>query len=261
MPHARWITAVTLMCTQVVGGATGFAAAALSIPIILLVLNDLAIVLPMICVIGLTLSIGIALIHWRDIDFRRAAVLTPLALAGIPLGTLAFKWLPAPVLKICLGLFVGAIALRGLLRRGEARPWTGWRRWVAMLLPFAGGVIHGAVNSGGPLVVAYAERTLREKARFRATLSICFIPMNVWLLVWHIVEGRYTPFTVDLTASTFPFAALGWVVGMMVHGHLSERLFRRLVQVLLLILGLITTARAAFELVSASGHPVVAGLS
>jgi uncharacterized membrane protein YfcA len=245
VPHARWIIALTLMCMQVVGGATGFAAAALSIPVILIVEPDLEAVLPMICVIGLVLSIGIATLHAHDIDFRKAAMLIPPTLLGLPLGMLALDALPEQVIKISLGLFVMAVAVRGLLRRGELRPWTGWPRWAALLLPFAGGIIHGAFNSGGPLVVAYAERTLRRKASFRATLSIVFIPMNVWLLAWHIAEKRYTREVIELTTAVFPFAALGWVVGMMLHGHLSERLFRRIVLVLLLILGCLTTVRAA----------------
>ena len=34
--HATWIIAISMMCAQVIGGATGFGSAALAIPIIML---------------------------------------------------------------------------------------------------------------------------------------------------------------------------------------------------------------------------------
>jgi uncharacterized membrane protein YfcA len=252
------VISIVLLTCQVIGGATGFAGAALSIPLIVLVL-PLRVVLPMSAFIGLTLSACMAATHWRDIDLRQAARIVPLTLLGV-LGNFVFIALPGEYVKICLGVFVGVIAIRGLLRRGEPRPWTGWKRYAALLLPFGGGVIHGAVNSGGPLVVAYAERVLEQKSRFRATLSLTFIPMNTCLIFWHAAAGRWTADTMQLTATVFPFAAVGWALGMILHGHLSQRVFRRLVLVLLLAVGCILVSRSVGQLVSAPGQAAAAAV-
>ena len=119
----------------------------------------------------------------------------------------------------------------------------GWRRWVGLLLPFGGGLVHGAVNAGGPLIVIYAERNLAQKARFRATLSLVWIPLNVWNICWHGVHGRYSPALLRLMAAAAPLAGIGLVLGLILHGHLSESRFRRFVFVILAVLGIITLAK------------------
>ena len=249
--HATWIIVIAMMCAQVIGGATGFGAAALAIPIIMLAAPALemkGVLLPVVAMVGLLMTISLVATQWKQIEWRKALPMAGLTILGVPLGNLAFSSLPPVYLKLALGIFVTAIAVRGLFRRNHPEPWTGVRKYVAMLLPFMGGVIHGAVNSGGPMVVAYAERTLPEKGSFRATISLSFVPMNIYLVVWHAVYGRYTASTLKLAATVAPFAVVGWIAGLMLHGRLSERVFRRMVLVLLLILGCVTTARSLIEL-------------
>lgn len=190
----------------------------------------------------------------------RAAVLArrvlPWMLAGLPLGLYAFARLPARALKLAFGVFVVALALLELARRGDgsdaARQGSERTDGGAAPLPRAleaallvlGGVAHGAFATGGPMAVYVMGRALaRDKAAFRATLAALWLVLNAILLGSYALEGALTAATARSALLLAPALALGLGAGEWLHARVPTAAFRRAVWALLLGAGALLVAR------------------
>jgi hypothetical protein len=181
----------------------------------------------------------------REVLFRRILPLMGLGLVG---GLALARLEKASWLKLLFAAFVVILAARELLPRREApsppSPTSGRKRTVATLI--AAGVVHGIFACGGPLVVYYAGRTLKDKASFRATLSALWLLLNA--IVFASLVQRGTVGVESLTVSALLVVPLvaGIAVGEQVHARVSEARFRRGVFVLLLVAGIVLLGRTYF---------------
>jgi uncharacterized membrane protein YfcA len=185
--------------------------------------------------ISLVPMIWFALVGRRKIHWGHVRIILLLALAGLPLGYLVYRFLPAGALKITLGAFVVLVAAANL---------AGLRVRVRVpvlfyyLLNFLGGIFQGALAAGGPLLIIYAARSLDDKAAFRATLSIVWIVLNSILCVTYLATGAFSHSMLPPMGVGVACMLLGTVLGMLVHDRLPQKPFRVLVFVLLLISGI-----------------------
>ena len=99
------------------------------------------------------------------------------------------------------------------------------------------GVIHGMFISGGPLLIIYAVRKLPDKNRFRATLSLIWICLDLYLIIKQYAAGLLTASTLSITALGIPMLLLGVLLGGILAKKMSQALFLKLTYVLLIISG------------------------
>ncbi|MBM4392789.1 MAG: sulfite exporter TauE/SafE family protein [Deltaproteobacteria bacterium] len=187
--------------------------------------------------VNLLLSTWIVARDWAAVDrallFRRVL---PAMVVGFPLGAWAFSGLSAHhgVLEAAFG---GFVALVGACRL--AGP-------VAMLGPVAtqgtlaaAGVVHGAFGTGGPLVVITLSRIGLDKATFRATLSALWIVLSFLLLALYAREGVLGEDSARASLVLLPGLLAGGLAGQWVHGRIDAERFRRAVDGMLLLAGLL----------------------
>ena len=130
-------------------------------------------------------------------------------------------------------VFIIAIALLGLLKRKD-RDLPEAAMCGCVLLA---GVIHGMFISGGPLLIIYAVRKLPDKNRFRATLSLIWICLDLYLIIKQYAAGLLTASTLSITALGIPMLLLGVLLGGILAKKMSQALFLKLTYVLLTISG------------------------
>jgi uncharacterized membrane protein YfcA len=174
----------------------------------------------------------------RRIDRRELGRILLWAAIGFPAGFYGFSHLSERWLDMVVGLVVTGVAVHGLwvhLGGKESRP---PHPVLGRILLVFGGAVHGAIVTGGPLIVAYAVHALPDKGRFRATLFALWVFLNAFFTgSYFIGPGRDT--TVLLTALwCVPAVVLGLWLGQKVHHRLPETWFRRAVLCLLLAAGL-----------------------
>ena len=170
--------------------------------------------------------------------------------AGLVVGLLLFRLRHAHLLQLAFALFVILLSLVELYRlagpgQEEAAPLS---RPRAALLLLLGGVVHGLFASGGPMVVYVMGRGRTDKARFRATLAALWLILNGILVAnyWtlHLFDGA----SARRSLLFLPSLLLGLVAGEWLHHRLPDRLFRRLVYVVLLVAATTLGARTAGRL-------------
>ena len=109
-------------------------------------------------------------------------------------------------------------------------PWT----WVA---GFCAGLLTGAYNTPGPPVVIYADACSWEKDRFRVNLQSFFIFCSAFTLIGHLLQGSLTKAILLGYGWVLIGIVGGMAAGIALDKYIPADLFRRLVQLLLLVIG------------------------
>lgn len=205
-------------------------------------LFPLDLLLPVLVSLNLVVSTYIVVRHRQAIDLRLlGARILPLMLLGMPAGMLLFRQGSSGALKLGFGAFVVVLAAIELVRlrlrpESEVSRLPVWKGAVVLLL---GGLMHGLYASGGPMAVYFSSRELPDKARFRSTLSLLWLLLNLVLIggyLWQGVLGRAALGHVAL--NLVPLCAGIWA-GEWLHGRINQHTFRLLVFLLLLAGGMV----------------------
>ena len=159
---ASWMVfCLVFVLAHLVQGVTGFGAVVLTISV-LAFLYPVKLLVPVLVVVSLVQVIWFAFVGWRQINRGHARIILLLAFAGLPLGYLVYRFLPAGVLKIALGVFVVLVAAANLF---GLRVKVGIPRSCYYGLNVLGGIFQGALATGGPLLIIYAARMLEERLK------------------------------------------------------------------------------------------------
>jgi len=230
--------------SQTVQAATGFGGMVIALALGAN-LYPLETLIPAVVLVNLFMSLYLVGRDGKAIDWRVLGKrILPFMGLGMPLGMLIFYIGPGDILEKAFGIFVIMVVLWELLiffnssRGGEevSSPQP-LKPWAAALWLLAGGVIHGIYASGGPLVVYFATRQLKDKGVFRSTLSMLWLIVTGILLAGYFYTGMVNLKTVSITAALLLPLFLGGLVGEYIHARINEKAFRLLVYLLLLVSG------------------------
>ncbi|MEZ4391136.1 MAG: sulfite exporter TauE/SafE family protein [Polyangiales bacterium] len=208
-------------------------------------LGPLDAVMPAFITVNLALSSWVALRARAHID--RALLLReilPLAGLGLALGLAFARVADRPVARAAFGLGVALLAGNELRRILDPRAVnTAIPRARAGLSLFAGGVVHGVFNAGGPLIVYVVSRKNVDKATFRATLSALWLVLNAALIARWLTDGTFTARTARDALWLAPALVLGTALGSALFQRLPPRGFRITAAAVMGAAGLSLTAR------------------
>ncbi len=232
-----WLVPVVALAFGV-EAALGFGSTVIAVSLGALVV-DVRVLLPVFVPLNMALSTAILLRDRAHVDARLLLrrVLPAMGL-GLPIGLFAFTSLDADVLRRALGAVVVALAVRELF--GLGRRTGGAARSVAL---FAGGIVHGALGSGGPLVVWALGDRAREPRALRATLAALWLTLNAVLLVGYGWDGRLDGASATWTAWLACGGVVGALAGEWVHRRIDAARFARAVWVALALVGVVLLAR------------------
>jgi uncharacterized membrane protein YfcA len=203
----------------------------------------LAVFLPL----NLALSAYLAIRHRAAVAGRAlATTIVPPMLVGLAVGTGLAVVIDADAAKLGFAALVIAVAIRELVRLARPRPTAPPppRPALQVLVLGAAGVIHGLFATGGPLVVAIANRMFAAKATLRATLAVLWFTLNLVVLARLIAAGDLTTTTLGYSAAMVPVLGVALAAGEWIHHRVSERGFRWLVAGLLAAVGAVLFVRS-----------------
>ena len=240
---------VVVFVTHGLEAVTGFGCTVLAMPFVTLLLGiDRAKFI--LAVLAWVLALYFVVTKFKLIVWKQFLVIAGFAGAGMPLGMWAFGVLDRRVLSKALGVFIVLSAgiqlwkrvFRPFLARrspGPAAEGPGLPRPAYWALLFAGGVVHGAFATGGPLIVLYAARALPDKGQFRSTLTLLWAALNTALIVRFAAEGRFDAEAWSVFGLMAPFLAAGIVAGELIHRRVDSDLFAKIVFAMLFATGVV----------------------
>jgi len=233
-----------ILFAQTIETTTGFGATVVSVGIgaYFFDLKQLVVVLVL---IGWLQSLFIVIrafkhIQWRILFSRILLFASP----GMPVGMWFFRHFGGQQLKIILAVFIIFAATLQLflllVKKTGLKPLP---LSLSALVLFAGGFIHGIFASGGPMVVLYASRALKEKSQFRATLSALWLILGSALIISFLYSKQLTAVALQKTAILIPALVLGIILGELLHQRVNERIFKIAIQFILLLTGVFLLIR------------------
>lgn len=176
------------------------------------------------------------LLRYRS-AFNLGAVwpLTAASVFGIPIGVIALRHIDENVLLTLLGAVMAGYALYGLLnlRLPELkRPAWGYAAG------FLAGILSGAYSVGGPPAIIYGACRRWEPDEFKSNLQGFFLFNDVIVILTHAISGNLTARVWDTYLLALPAMLIGILAGVWLSRRIDPGLFRKLVLVLLVAMGI-----------------------
>lgn len=232
---------LVILAANIIQGITGFAGTILAMPpSLMLVGYDVA--KPVLNVLGLFSGIYVFAEQHKKVNWQEVKRIVLVMAVGI-LGGILMKSLfdgQEDILYQLLGIFVILLALSGLYQmagkkeKKEKLPKPAGT--YAMLV--SAGIVHGMFVSGGPLLIGYLTRKIKDKVSFRATISTVWIILNTMILIDDIRNGLWNMSLVKTQLISVPFLLAGMFIGSKLYTRMSQKLFMIITYILLFISGI-----------------------
>ncbi len=188
----------------------------------------------LVALIAVVIEVVLLLRYRQALEFRAIWRVMLASAVGAPLGIALLRGLDEGVAMFALGVVLVGYALYALL--GLRLPRLERPLW-AYLAGLLGGVLGGAYNTSGPPVILYADCQGWPPPVFKSNLQGYFLFSSLVVVTGHALGGSFTPEVWRLFWLSLPPIAVGLVAGMSLDRWLSPAAFRRVVQALLIVMG------------------------
>jgi uncharacterized protein len=173
---------------------------------------------------------------YRHFDRNVIKLVVPVAVCGMALGFLFYKFLNSSVVSIIVGILILTFLLLRLVkldRQPTTKPNRLFGSLVALLSGFSGFVAHNGVP-----ILAYLLPLRLEPIKFAATLSIFFTAINIFKWAPYSFLGILQWNYVFLALMYLPLVPIGVWLGYKLATVIPEKIYYRIVTVGMLIGGL-----------------------
>lgn len=235
MSHILFL--IVILLANVVQGITGFAGTILAMPFAL-ILVGYDVCKPILNVLGLMSGIYVLCGNYKAVNWKELKKIVLIMTVGIVAG-IGVKSLfigKEDFLYKALGLFVIYLAVKGLFFKEKEEKETTVKKSTNILLVLAG-IVHGIFVSGGPLLIGYLSKIIKDKIEFRATISTVWIFLNTIILFDDVRTGLWNIEQLKWLALSIPFLFIGMKVGTILYYKMSQGLFMKITYILLFISG------------------------
>jgi uncharacterized membrane protein YfcA len=196
---------------------------------------------PLVALVGTVISSVILAGQWRQLNLQTTLPLIISTLLGIPMGLILLKLAPESSAQAVLGVILlvyGAYGLSGL-----KLPVVTTNRFASPF-GFVAGVLGGAYNTNGPVVVVYGTLKRWQPEEFRLILQGYFFFTNFLILAGHALSGLWTTKVWALFFVSLPVVVFSVWLGGIANQHIKRELFAKLIFGVLLVVGLLSLSRS-----------------
>ncbi len=190
---------------------------------------------PLVALVGIPLEFLLLLKYRSALNIHAVWPLIIASLFGIPLGIYVLKRVDEEIVLTILGIVITGYALYSLLE--VKLPQMNHPTW-AYGSGFFAGLLGGAYNTGGPPVIIYGNCRGWLPAEFKSNLQSFFLVVTLFVVAAHAFSGNLTEVVWLDFLCAVPAIGLGFVAGTWLDRYLNPALFRKVVLVLLVLLGL-----------------------
>ncbi|MCR4562329.1 MAG: sulfite exporter TauE/SafE family protein [Bacilli bacterium] len=234
MSIAEVLFVIVAFVANIVQAITGFAGTVLAMPLSIdLVGYNVA--RPILNLVAIVICLIVVIFNFKNIEWKKLLFLIVFVGIGFGLGFLIqrFAFDGERLLKV-YGTIICLIALTYLFFDMEGKQFPKWLQPIILILA---GIIHFLYTSGGPLVVLFAASTIKDKNKFRTTLSFMWVILNSIIFTTNIIDGQFTPRVWMLSAIVIGSCFVSLILGKLILKKLDRKMFMRLTYILLFISG------------------------
>ena len=228
------LIALIVFLAVFVQSSIGFGFALVSMPLLVALLG-IQISAPLVALLAFVAEIFILIRYRTALNLRVVAQLTIAAVIAIPLGVLALRNIDEAIITAILGVILVAYALYALF--SPRLPQLSGRGW-AYGFGFVAGMLGGAYNTSGPPVIIFGNCRGWPPDEFKGNLQGFFLVNSLVVVAVHVFSGNYTSDVWQYFWLSIPGLVVGLIAGFLLSKRINAELFRKIVLVILIILGL-----------------------
>ena len=229
-----FIVAIVMLVSAFTQTLTGFGSALVAMAILPTLLG-LQVASPLVALMAITLE-SILLVRYRGaINLRAVWRLSLAAIVGIPIGLALARTINEDIVLTVLGVILVGYSLYALItpRLPELK-----RPAWAFAFGFIGGILSGAYNVAGPAAVIYGNCRRWSPDEFKSNLQAFFLINDAFVLINHGLAGNLRPIVWSYYLIALPAIMLGIFLGLRLDRYINPNTFRKMVQMLLIVMGL-----------------------
>lgn len=227
------LIAIIVYLAILVQAISGSGLALVAMPLLIGVLAPLE-AATLVSLMSITTQSIMILRYYRALTFSGLWRLIAGALIGIPIGILALSRLDEQVILTVLGVILVGYALYGLFAPHIApikNPNWGYA------FGFASGLLHGAYNTGGPPYTIYCTTQRWSPPQYKCNMQVLLMVNSASVVVAHLIAGHVTVAVLQNYLIALPMIVLGAGTGFVLDRYINEKVFRRIVLIILLVIG------------------------
>jgi uncharacterized membrane protein YfcA len=215
-------------------GLSDFGSVLLSLPL-LAIFIDIKTVIPLVALIGLSVTIMLLVQMWKHLDWKKIYPLFLESFPGIPFGVFFLKILDKDMIQWILGAILTVYSIYSLFFRSQSK---GIREGWSYLFGFFAGCLGGALSAAGPPVIIYTSLQDWSKNKIKVTLQGFFAVSGGVVVFFQAVNGLTTLTVILYFLFSTPLLILGTYMGYFFYGKINEKGYKRVVLILLALLGI-----------------------
>lgn len=231
---------IIILLSNIIQGITGFAGTILAMPPSLLLIGYNT-AKPILNILGLLSGIYVFISNWKYVKWEELKRIVLTMIVGIIVGISLKGYLSNQerLLYKALGIFVILIAVKGLyISKNSIKEEGKGNNIFSYGLLISAGIVHGMFVCGGPLLISYLSKRIKDKISFRVTISTVWIILNTIILFDDFRLNLINRNTVVLLVISIPFLFMGMFLGTKLYKKMSESLFMKITYSLLIISGI-----------------------
>jgi hypothetical protein len=232
MPLSIWIN-LAIFLAVFTQGFTGFGSAMIAMAL-LPDLVGIRVATPLVALVAEVFEVYMLLRYHHSMKVRTIWPIVAAALVGIPFGLLFLKRVDENLVLRVLGALIVGYPLYAL--SGLRLPELKRRRW-RYGAGFLAGLLGGAYNVSGPPVILYGTARRWPPMEFKANLQGFFVFSSFFTLLGHFISRNITPQVWENFWISLPALVIGGLLGTSLDRFLNPERFRKIVLVVLVILG------------------------
>ena len=190
---------------------------------------------PLVTLITVTIDVALLARYRQALNLRAIWRLVTALVLGVPLGILVLRRVEERFVLAILGVVIAGYALYALL--SPRLPRLEHPAW-AYGFGFIAGVLGGAYNTSGPPVVIFGNCQRWPPSEFKGNLQGFFLVNDLLVIAGHALSQNLTPLVLRDYLIVLPALIVGLFVGGRLDRRLDPALFRKIVLVLLVVMGL-----------------------
>jgi uncharacterized membrane protein YfcA len=190
---------------------------------------------PLVALVGIPLEFLLLVKYRSELNISAVWPLILASLFGIPLGIYVLKRVDEDIVLTFLGIVITGYAIYSLLE--VKLPQMKHPIW-AYGSGFFAGLLGGAYNTAGPPVIIYGNCRGWLPAEFKGNLQSFFLVGTLFVVAAHVLSGNLTEVVWLDFLWVIPAIGLGFVAGTWLDRYLNPEVFRKVVLVLLILMGL-----------------------
>jgi uncharacterized membrane protein YfcA len=224
---------LTVFFAIFVQSVTGFGLALVSMPILAALLG-VRVATPLVVLIAISAETYLLFRYRGSIEIKTVWPLILAGMVGIPFGVLAIKILDEKIVLTLMGILIIAYSLYALFN--FKLPSLSGNIW-STIFGFSSGVLGGAYNITGPLIIIYGNCRRWQPKEFKGNLQGFFLLGSIVAVISHALVHNFTKEVLNLFLIAIPAVALGLITGVSLDKYINPVIFRKIVLIGLVISG------------------------